>query len=337
VFAVGALILKHIASGEPWNSRDRLSIFALLTLGNYIKGPIVYVFILPGLLVYEWLRRNRGGGAAWCGWWPWISSLALFIVWVVGGIVTQPGFFDQVVTHEFLGRFSSAEQAPHPPYFYIGHLLQKFAPWLELMLVLAIVTVRKSAVPIRRMLAEISPSTLWLCCWVGGGLIVMSLVPSKRIDRIYPMVAPMCLLLAAQIARANGRAFRWSMLAFVLSIFIALHYVGYKRVYLGYHCQRDALSQFGKSVRDEAAIRHLRYDAIVSHDGALLLYLAKTQFIEIESAIAKWNAGELDAIVGETDKFPALLESCRNSKIGELRATEQSDERARTYGVIVRQ
>mgnify|MGYP006920623902 CR=1 FL=1 len=35
---------------------------------------------------------------------------------------------------------------------------------------------------------------------VEGGLIVMSLIPSKRLDRIFPVIPPLCLLLAAQIS-----------------------------------------------------------------------------------------------------------------------------------------
>jgi hypothetical protein len=47
--------------------------------------------------------------------------------------------------------------------------------------------------------ANISPETWWLICWSFGGLIVMSLIPSKRVDRIFPVIPPLCLLLAAQI------------------------------------------------------------------------------------------------------------------------------------------
>ena len=145
---------------------------------------------------------------------------------------------------------------------------------------------------------------------VVRGLLLMSLVPSKRIDRIYPIIPPLCLLLAAQIGRANLRNLRWAAAALFLSIFLTLHYVGYKRVYLGYRNHRDSLVTFGATVRDEAARHQWRYDAIVSHDGAMLLYLEKTQFVEIDNAAARWNAGELDAVVAETESFPRF---CRRA------------------------
>ena len=48
--------------------------------------------------------------------------------------------------------------------------------------------------------SRFSPETFWLVAWSLGGLLVMSFVPSKRIDRVFPIVPPLCLLLAAQVA-----------------------------------------------------------------------------------------------------------------------------------------
>src|SRR5205085_518505 len=45
---------------------------------------------------------------------------------------------------------------------------------------------------------SISPEMSWLIAWALGGIVVMSLIPSKRPDRIFPSVPPLCLLLAAQ-------------------------------------------------------------------------------------------------------------------------------------------
>jgi len=72
--------------------------------------------------------------------WPWLGSLAVFLVWVTGGILFKPGFYDQVVMREFLGRFSRTVHQPQPVYFYLPHLLlYRFMPWSALMILLAIV------------------------------------------------------------------------------------------------------------------------------------------------------------------------------------------------------
>src|SRR5438093_460101 len=110
IFLIGLLIWKKIREGTEWKPRDRIYIFALLTIAMLIKGPIVYAFLLPGIALFQW--RARGGiravvsadksgcshGAvspyresrgepldtarrlqgAWPGWWPWIASLGVF-------------------------------------------------------------------------------------------------------------------------------------------------------------------------------------------------------------------------------------------------------------------
>ncbi|HEY1581812.1 MAG TPA: glycosyltransferase family 39 protein, partial [Chthoniobacterales bacterium] len=105
-FLIGAQIWQKIRSGQPWTRRERTIAFLLLSSAMLIKGPIVYAFILPGLIVYQILGRKGDAPSAWSGWWPWILSLALFLAWVIGGIVRQPAFYDSVVVREFAGRFT---------------------------------------------------------------------------------------------------------------------------------------------------------------------------------------------------------------------------------------
>ena len=109
IFLIGLLIWQKIERQEEWKPWDRVYLFALLTIAMLIKGPIVYAFLLPGIVLFQWRHgRARPPGAslsAWSGWWPWIASLAVFLLWVTGGILFQSGFFDEVVMREFLGRF----------------------------------------------------------------------------------------------------------------------------------------------------------------------------------------------------------------------------------------
>ena len=109
--------------------------FVLLTAAMLIKGPIVYAFLLPGIVAFQWSKRgSQQGGSAWCGWWPWIASLGIFFLWVGGGIDWIPQFYEQVVLGEFAGRFGETVHRPQPVYFYLPHLLHKFTPWSLLMI-----------------------------------------------------------------------------------------------------------------------------------------------------------------------------------------------------------
>jgi len=281
--------------------------------------------------------------SAWPGWWPWIASLALFLLWVIGGIVLQPGFFDEVVMREFMARFGETIHRPQPLYFYLPHLLHKFAPWSLLLLAIAFVDLSSRNWRLRAAFREMSPEVFWLLCWSLGGLIVMSLVPSKRVDRIFPVIPPLCLLLAAQIGRvgaprrfpkAFGTAPRfWLAVALMFAILFTGGYT-ISKVISGYRHHRDALATFGRDVRRDAKTHHWRYEAVSAKDESLLLYLQKTRFVEPAEAIAEWNRGNLDALVASTQKASGLMRDLRDAALSDLKATTRKEEQEKGYVLI---
>ncbi|HSP44812.1 MAG TPA: glycosyltransferase family 39 protein, partial [Chthoniobacterales bacterium] len=191
LFAAGWLIWEKIRTRQEWTRRDQLLLCVLLSAGMLIKGPIVYAFLLPGLAAFQWRwRRLNTTTSAWPGWLPWLLSFLVFAVWVAGGVLFVPEFIEHVVLREFVGRFSHEVHRPQPFYFYLPHLLHLFAPWSFLLIGLAVVALKKSGATlngrIRAALRGMSPETFWLVAWRVGGLLVLSFVPSKRIDRIFP-------------------------------------------------------------------------------------------------------------------------------------------------------
>jgi hypothetical protein len=194
-----------------------------------------------------------------------------------------------------------------------------------------------------------SPETLWLLCWSIGGLIVMSLIPSKRVDRIFAVIPPLCLLLAAQIATRNscshgpaGRPSRLrvsneelGMIALALAIVFTGGYTVWKIV-TGYRHDRDALAIFGRDVRREAQAHHWRYEVVSAKDEGLLLYLQKTHFIKPRRAVAEWNTGNLDALVASTEKAPGLMSQLRGATLSQLKSNERKKEQGISYILITR-
>src|SRR5260370_6787900 len=85
IFLIGLLIWQRIQREEAWKPRDRVYIFALLTVAMLIKGPIVYAFLFPGIVIFEWWRHKSQAFSAWSGWWPWVASLGIFLLWVIRG------------------------------------------------------------------------------------------------------------------------------------------------------------------------------------------------------------------------------------------------------------
>jgi 4-amino-4-deoxy-L-arabinose transferase-like glycosyltransferase len=352
IFLIGVLIWKKIRTQTESRLQDQVYMFVLLTVAMLIKGPIVYAFLLPGIGVFEWCGRlgalhrpdaaaRRPYQSAWPGWWPWMASLVVFLLWMIGGILFQPGFFDEVVMREFVGRFGETIHRPQPLYFYLPHLLHKFAPWSLLMVAIALVELHSRKWRLRSALRDMSPETFWLLCWSLGGMIVMSLIPSKRVDRIFPVVPPFCLLLAAQIGRRgvprrlNALALRpYLAIALVVALLFTGSYTIWK-VITGYQHHRDALAVFGRDVRREAAAHHWRYEVVSAKDEGLLLYLQKTHFIEPDRASAEWNQGNLDALVASTEKAPALMSRLPDATLFQVSSNDRKKEQGSDYVLLI--
>jgi 4-amino-4-deoxy-L-arabinose transferase-like glycosyltransferase len=360
IFLIGLLIWQKIRARTEWKLCDQIYVFVLLTAAMLIKGPIVYAFLLPGIGLFQCVSRDaalrRPVGAAgrpyhgaWPGWWPWIASLAIFLVWVAGGIWFQPGFYQEVVMREFVGRFGETIHRPQPLYFYFPHLVHKFAPWSVLIIALALIDLRSRNWRLRGVFGEMSPETFWLLCWSICGLIAMSLIPSKRVDRIFPVIPPLCLLLAAQISGRDAalprklpgvgaprRPYVWTLAALVSVILFTGGYTGWKIV-TGYRDNRNALAVFGRNVRREAEAHHWRYEVVSAKDEGLLLYLRKTHFVEQADAITEWKAGNLDALVTSEEKAAALMRDLQGAALAPLQSNEQEQhQQGRGYVLITR-
>jgi 4-amino-4-deoxy-L-arabinose transferase-like glycosyltransferase len=205
IFLAGYLVLEKVRAAHGWTTRERWLLFAFILASILTKGPIAYAFLLPGLVAYYvCARRFTVLNYAWSGWWSWFAPLVPFAIWVALGCWMSSDFYREVVLKEFFGRFDMGENPVHkhqPVYFYIGHLLIRFVPWS--LLLAAFFSVKRVRAAIRH-----DPALLWLLCWALGGLLVMSAVPSKRFDRIFPVVPPLCLLLVAAARHLPGRQWR---------------------------------------------------------------------------------------------------------------------------------
>ncbi len=305
IFLAGWLVWEKVRRAQPWTTRDRWMLFLVVLASMLTKGPIAYAFLLPGLVAFWWLRRRANAeNFAWAGWWPWFAPLLVFAAWAGIGIWKSPEFYKQVVEIEFLGRFTVGEAAVHhnqPVYFYLANVLAKFAPWSALLIALHF---RKD---VRAALAK-DPARVWLVCWALGGLVFMSLVPSKRADRIFPVIPPLCLLLTATLApladvriwRTSGR--RVANAATILALIITLAAAGYE-IIDGYRRDQGGLVRFGKQARTLAAANPQRLAVMSGKDEGMLLYTRRPEFTKPEAALAAWRAGEIDWLVMSDKDF----------------------------------
>ena len=299
IFLAGFAVYEHVRRAQLWTTRDRWMLFLVVLASMLTKGPIAYAFLLPGLLAFWWLRsRAKAENFAWAGWWPWLAPLLVFAAWAGIGIWKSPEFYKQVVQVEFLGRFTVGEAAVHhnqPVYFYLANVLAKFAPWSVLLIALHF---RRDV----RAALQKDPARLWLVCWALGGLVFMSLVPSKRADRIFPVIPPLCLLLAATLApladsrlwHTSGR--RMGNAATVLALIITLAAAGYE-ITDGYRRDQGGLVRFGKQARVLAGAHPERLAIISGKDEGMLLYTHRPEFTKPEAALAAWRDAQIDWVV----------------------------------------
>jgi 4-amino-4-deoxy-L-arabinose transferase-like glycosyltransferase len=331
-FAVGLLMFEKIRTRTSWTTRDRAVLFAVLTAAMFVKGPIVWAFVLPPLVLYQLLRHWRPDFPnAWSRWFPWVASFALFCLWVIFGIRFIDGFYEDVVLNEFGARFHEGIHRSQPLLFYIPHLLQKFAPWSLLILGLFVVALRKTKAATGKWLRNLSPEMFWLITWAVGGIVVMSLIPSKRVDRIFPAIPPLCLLLAAQIKAImadNGIRVRRIAAFAIISATIFTGAYAAIRIIDGYRNHRDALVKFGREVRRIAANEHLRYEVVAGRDESLLLYLQRPRFYTRIMETTAVPLG-LDALVVPTDEEP-----WRSGKFTYRVTVEKKSEHPSSYGFL---
>jgi 4-amino-4-deoxy-L-arabinose transferase-like glycosyltransferase len=303
IFFSGWIILERLRTETPWTWRSRL-LFSLLLLGSTLtKGPIAYAFLVPGIIAYLLLTRKRElPRNVFCGWIWWLLPLALFGVWLVLGL-SIPGFKEQVIYKEFLGRFSVGASAQHhnlAPGAYTLGLLGRTLPWSVLI---AAVFVAK---PVRRALLSDS-SLLWLVCWSVGGLVFMEFVPSKRFDRILPVLPPLALLFARASCHLHETAiFAWPKRRIVEGIAIIGMFgaAGYTAAEL-IHAHRNharILVQFGEQVQSIVKDRRDRLAITYVRDEGLLMYCGLRNYTEFSDAAWLWEEGRIDwLIVGKGD------------------------------------
>ena len=283
----GLLIWEKVESGKGWCWRSRLAFAAAMTGALFTKGPVIYVFLVPGMIAY-WFLVPRNQRAAICsGWLPWLLPLALFLAWGVAGLLTRPEFYEQIVVRELFSRFDQSlksHEKQQPFWFYFPHLFHKLMPWSVLLL--GITALSANA---RRAVRE-RPQLLWLACWALGGLLLMTLVPSKRVDRIFPVVPPLVLLFVgmASACQCGARIRAWCGAAILAGAIIWGAYFA-ALVWLGIREDARGLVRFGERVRQSGEGGLV---IVAGRDEGLAIYAGAKGFVPAVEALRRFRHGE---------------------------------------------
>lgn len=305
IFLCGWLIYRKIRDRSAWTTGERWAFAAAMLAALLTKGPIIYAFLLPGMAAFLLLAPRDVRGFVWSGWWTWVLPLGIFVAWGVNGLVTNHEFYEDVVVREFSSRFNQAlksDERQQPIWFYFPHVLHKFLPWSLFLIALPALSAN-----VRRALRE-RPEILWLAAWGLGGLLCMTFIPSKRVDRIYPIIPPLCLLVVAFVAacRCGGRIRAWVAAAVIFSVLFSGGYFA-GLVWLETRDGADRLVRLGALAREAAGDRPLL--VIDGRDEGMAMYAGAKGFTETGPARRAWEDGSALALLvpeRELADFPEL-------------------------------
>ena len=164
----------------------------------------------------------------------------------------------------------------------------------------------------------------------------MSCIPSKRVDRIFPVVPPLCLLLAALIGSSRReRVARWSAVTVLAAILFSGSYTLFKVGY-GFRKHRDVLVKCGRDFRQRAAERGWNYEVLLDRDEGLVIYFDRPGFLDRGREVQRWNANQLDALVLPEKIHAQILPQLKEAnRVIALDLCRSSDTHAR-YVALVR-
>ena len=301
IFVVGWLIFRHLKKGTPWTAKERWGFFIAVLASMLVKGPIIFAFIAPGLLAF-WLMtlKQKPRPTTFPGWTAWLVPLLVFGAWAAWGATHSEAFKEQVIFKEFLGRFGMTEadgEAIHKsqPIYYYLKVLGLTAPWSLLFLVFL------ATKPVRTWLKS-RPDVLWLVCWAIGGFIAMSIVPSKRTDRIFPVILPAALALpylAAAAAEVPGWWQRhWKILTIVFASISALGITGYtaNEIIKAHRSNQNMLVDLGAQAQALTTSPD-RLMVMKNKDEGVIIYAGKDHFVQTNDARRAWKRNEVDVLI----------------------------------------
>ncbi len=339
ILLAGLLVWTRVRKGSPWTRRDQLCFAGILLASFFTKGPVLLAFLLPSLAVFHLMERRGTRPHAWPGTWTWVLPILLFALWVVIGSLRDPRFHQWVVVREFLGNLKGGShgltgvntvwQNWASPLTYPAQLLHRLFPW-SIALLLWWILDRKG----RQTLLN-DAGARWIVTWFACGLIIMSLVPGKRADRIVPVILPLAILWAYVIRHASWnpawRLTRWRAVQ-CLTITATLVWGGYTVYNQVINLPRDPALGLRRFCDRVLAWEQLNgrpaviVGPVSDTDQALPVYLRQTKCPDLAQALAGIGREQAALILPE-DRIPELDRSGLRYRIVETQASTTSSGR----------
>ena len=189
--------------------RRRAAMFAAVTLGVLLKGPVMLAWALGGSLAAALLLRRRDP-LRWLAWWPgWLMVAGLAGGWFALATARHPEYPHYAFVEETFERLSRGTFHREQPWWFmpavliIGTLPWSLAtPWRDL---------RAGASPVRDPASRRMPDAHGVALgFVLFGVVFFTLSHSKLVTYCLPALPPLAWLAAA--AWNDPRPHRWPAL-----------------------------------------------------------------------------------------------------------------------------
>ena len=232
VFCVTLCMVGFIAAWKRGSRAGRFSFWLGLAFGFLAKGPVGIGIPLCGVLgfcsllqVMRWLHRTEARAWPPVGWlWGPFVTLGLIAIWMAATRASGGASLAQEVVRQSVERFVS-EHADHaaPWHAYLGPVCYVTFPLLALALADVWTARLRRSRPAPRLGVDFLLST----CWLGFGLVALSIASAKRSIYLAPLL-PGAALAGAELwqrvrARlAIGRSWEWAWLAANAAAVLAL-------------------------------------------------------------------------------------------------------------------
>jgi 4-amino-4-deoxy-L-arabinose transferase len=206
-FARTDMLLTLLIVAQIWGAvRGRpIVLWFAAALAMMTKGPIGIV--LPAIALSGWWWHRGELRPRWREMRPAIGlplALLPFAIWFAAAVLTEGrAVWDQMVVAETVDRFvagSKSKEHRHVLY-YVPHLVARMLP--ASLLALAALRHRRK------------PELALPLFWVAGMLVFLSLIPSKRADRLFPILPAMCMLAGYTLRERRGVAIALSVVMMI--------------------------------------------------------------------------------------------------------------------------
>ena len=190
-FARTDMLLTLFVAGQIWAAiRVRpVAYWSFAALALLTKGPIGVAIPLLALLVWWWREGNLREQARAMYILPGLLiSLIPLGTWFAAALSAGgEEVWQQLVVRETIDRFADGSKSKEHKHllYYVPHFFARMAP-ASFFAVVALVALRVRRQSFRPMLLA-----AW---WLLVPFMLLSLVPSKRVDRLFPIFPAVCIL-----------------------------------------------------------------------------------------------------------------------------------------------